>query len=104
MGSKADGSRHIEVINMAEANELIKLITLGQSLPDLKSADPSKIAEIVSKWIELANERQKKTAPDSSECPTCNSKQDSNHIDRVNGKGTFDQLKKDHLTNKTQIN
>ncbi len=104
MGSKADGSRHIEVINMAEANELIKLITLGQSLPDLKGADPSKIPEIVAKWIERANEKEKKEAPDSAECPTCNSKQDSNHIDRVNGKGTFDQLKKDHLTDKTQVN
>jgi hypothetical protein len=96
---------HIEVINMAEVNEMIKLVTLGQSLPDLKGADPSKIPKILAKWINYMKDKEKKEAPDSAICPgSCNSKQDSDHIDRVNGKGTFDQLKKGGLTDKTQVN
>ena len=41
---------------------------------------------------------------DSAKCEMCGKEEDSTHIDDKNGKCTFDQLKKDHLTDKTRIN
>jgi len=42
-------------------------------------------------------------APDSAVCEKCKKKQDSAHIDQKNGTGTFQKLKDDNMTDKTEI-
>lgn len=56
---------------------------------------------------ELEKEKkQVKTSktPDSAACPTCSRKEDSAHIDEVNGPGAFKKLKDAKQTGKTQSN
>src|SRR5690606_8939294 len=48
-GSEADPDRPITVIDFAAFESIMKLITLGKAVPDLRGADPEKIPEMMEK-------------------------------------------------------
>ena len=63
-----------------------------------KTADA---VDATNKEIEK-NKNETNAKPDSAKCPACKNKQDSGHIDGINGSGTFKKLREFPKTEKTK--
>jgi hypothetical protein len=88
--------------DLLEEGKLKKILEKADRIKDAveKSSDAE---EKTKKTLEDKNNKRKQSdKPDSALCPTCSQKQDSEHIDGVNGKGTFEKLKNEKKTDKTQ--
>jgi RHS repeat-associated protein len=89
-------------------------INIGDGDLGLVDILKNKFLNVVKDFIDLmqrtkdlphptSNDTNKSTnQPDSANCPFCHNKQDSSHIDDVNGNGTFQKLKSLGQTDNTQ--
>lgn len=94
---KANPNKRTISMEMSQVSEMLDLILLGfdglgkeaklETNPDLIE----KLMSVQEKVLEVAeyySEESKKV-----ECPACNQKEDSTHVDEINGKGTYKKIK-----------
>jgi hypothetical protein len=98
-----DGTREqANFSDLLKAGKLKDLIVKVENVTEAaeKSAEAAK--RIKDEIAKNHSEKKNKTdTPDSAICKTCKNRSDSAHIDEINGKGTFQKLKKEHKTTNT---
>ncbi|HET8574248.1 MAG TPA: hypothetical protein VFL76_10290, partial [Edaphocola sp.] len=99
-GMKGFHGKILGSIDMATANDLFGLLKLASpEMPDFgaKGGEFGGLQKGLEKVFEMASdkiEEKEKTSSELLTCPTCGRKEDSAHIDDVNGKGTYNKLEK----------